>query len=625
MNSDTNYTGRLQRALADKYVIERELGRGWMGIVYLAHEPAFDRHVALKVLLPELATSVRHRALFLREAGIAARRSHPNIVPVHAMDELDEFVYFTMAYVRGVTLTDLIRLEGPLPPEEATRIVREVAGAVHYAHRHGVIHRDLKSDNILIDRENDRPMVADFGIARVLDQYDIVREGYAVGTAPFMSPEQCRNDPVDERSDVYALGVVGYVALTGRLPFRGATPKEIMDKQIEEPPPPLAEPSRVFPGPLPEAIDRCLAKRPQDRFQTAGELVRALAPRVALGKEMGVLLDRLRDAVGYAIGGAIAVFFFFGGPSRGVWFNLAVFTSAIALALGGSLLYVLPKLRHALKARYRREDILDAVRGDVRIRTENIRFQFPKNAGWVERIAWVLGGGGVLSAIGGLGLGALGLVDAEASLASASLGVIAAFVFVPIALVRYAQRADRLGKRLYGFLKGTVGGWLIKVAGLGLPSSEEEGDARPGLDDAMLDAMPTDEVLAQLPPDLRDPVADLLEAMRVVEERRAGVHQWVKTLDSHITALPDAAPPALLEAEDEARDALAVSGAALVGMRAQVLGARNGLATHESITAQITAAHRIAATVDRVLAAREEVEELLNPPKDVLPFRRKGA
>lgn len=622
MNSNTEYTNRLQQALADKYVIKRELGRGWMGIVYLAHEPAFDRNVALKVLLPKLSTSVRHRALFLREARIAARLSHANIVPVHAVDELDAFVYFTMAYVPGVTLTDRLKLGGPLAPEEAARIVREVADAVHHAHMHGVIHRDLKSDNIIIDKESGRPMVTDFGIARVLDQYDIVREGYAIGTAPYMSPEQCRNDPVDERSDVYSLGIVGYRALTGRLPFGGATPKEIMDKQIKEPPPPLAEPWQVLPGALPEAIQRCLAKHPDDRFQTAGELARSLAPREALGKEMDWLLDRLRMAVGYSIPVAILVFFYFGGPARGVWFNVALFTGLIALAVGGSFFSVRPILRHVLKAGYDRDAILDALRTDVQVRTDNIEFQFGKRAGWFERIAWVLGGAGVLATTGGLGV--LGLAVPGLAVAGAPIGAIVALVFIPMAGALYALRADRVGKRVARFLRSRVGEWLVDIAGRGIPHLPSAATSFAALDEAML-GLRTDDILAQLPPVLRESVAEMLETVRVLQERRQGVREWLETLETHITRHPDGPPPDLMEAEDQARDALVVSAAALTGMRLQLVGARNGHSTRETITAHITAAHRVQETVDRVLEARQEVEELLDSQKNVLPFRRKGA
>jgi hypothetical protein len=623
MASDTEYANRLQQALRGRYVIERELGRGWMGIVYLAYEPALDRRVALKLLPPKLATSVRTRALFLREARTAARLSHPNIVPIYAVEELDEFVFFTMAYVRGGTLTDRIRLHGPLAPEEATRILREVAGAVDDAHGHGVIHRDLKPDNILIDKESGRPMVTDFGIARVLNQYDIVREGYAIGTAPFMSPEQVQSEPVDERSDVYSLGIVGYLALTGRLPFRGTTPQEVYEQHLTKAPPPLAEPWQVLRGPLPSAVERCIAKRPDDRFQTAGELARALKDRTAPGVELDVLLDRLRATVGYAIPAAILVFFAFGRPSRGVWFNVGVGAVCLALALAGAVLYVLPVLRHALKAGYRRADILDALRGDVQIRTENIAFQFPKDADRLERIAWWLAGSGLVSLTGGIGLGSLGWIDPVAAIASTALGAIATLVFAPIAVARYGRRADRLGKRLRRFLKGLVGAWLIRLAGVGLPRPPAE-EPLPPLDDAMLD-MSTDEVLAGLPTTLREPLAEMLETVRAMQGRRAAVRQWLTSLESRVTAHPDVPAPELLDAEDAARDALAVSAAALTGMRRQLLGARSGLATHETITAQLTAAHRVQETVDRVLAARQEVEALLDSRERFRQLREKGA
>lgn len=189
---------------------------------------------------------------------------------------------------------------------------------------------------------------------------------------------------------------------------------------------------------------------------------------------------------------------------------------------------------------------------------------------------------------------------------------------------RYAQRADRVGKRVARFLRSRAGEWLVDLAGRGIPRPPSAAKSFAALDDAML-GLRTDDILAQLPPVLRESVAELLESARVLHEQRQGVREWLTTLETHITRHPDGPPPDLMEAEDQARDALVISADALGGMRHQLLGLRTGRTTHASITAEITAAHDIKERVDQVLAARQEVEELLAPNNGVPRFRRKGA
>ena len=224
MTDDTNVEFiALQEALAGRYSLQRELGRGGMGVVYLAHEVALDRPVALKLLPRPMAVDSTLRERFTREARTAAKLSQPNIVPIHAVDEVHDFVFFTMAYVEGETLGSVIRHGGPLQPCEAARILREVAWALAYAHGQGVIHRDIKPDNILLEAGSRRALVTDFGIAYRRERPGITERGEVLGTAEFMSPEQASGETVDERSDIYSLGVVGYYALSGRLPFEGDT------------------------------------------------------------------------------------------------------------------------------------------------------------------------------------------------------------------------------------------------------------------------------------------------------------------------------------------------------------------------------------------------------------------
>src|SRR2546427_3364269 len=266
----------LQRALAGRYVLERRLGRGGMGVVSLAGELRLDRRVAIKLLPPERAIQPMARERFLREARTAAQLSHPGIVPIFAVHEVSDFVYFAMAYVDGDTLGRRVRQRGPLPHDAAARLLEEVARALAYAHDRGVVHRDVKPDNILLDLATGRALVSDFGIARVGSDTTTGPQR-VVGTAEFMSPEQVLGERVDPRSDLYSLGVVGFFALSGELPFVGENDMAVLARHVTEPPPPLAS---VAPGVTPRLaapIDRCLAQDPGARFPNGAALADALA------------------------------------------------------------------------------------------------------------------------------------------------------------------------------------------------------------------------------------------------------------------------------------------------------------------------------------------------------------
>src|SRR2546422_418373 len=266
----------LQHALGGRYVLERRLGRGGMGDVYLAREPRLARRVAIKVLPPDRAMQPAARERFLREARTAAGLSHPNIVPIFAVDEVDDFVFFVMAYVDGESLGQRIRTRGPLPPAEVARVLKQVARALAYAHDHGVVHRDVKPDNILLENPTGRVLVTDFGIARVGAGSGNTGPREVMGTAEFMSPEQASAAVVDGRSDLYSLGVVAYYVLSGRLPFEERDAYALMARHATEPAPPLASVAPAVPRPLARIVDRCLAKEPWARFARGSELAEAI-------------------------------------------------------------------------------------------------------------------------------------------------------------------------------------------------------------------------------------------------------------------------------------------------------------------------------------------------------------
>lgn len=267
----------LAAALAGQYAVEREIGRGGMGIVYLARDLKLDRLVAIKTLPPHLSGNSDVRERFLREARTAAHLSHPNIVPIHRADEIGGQVFFVMGYVDGDSLAQRIQATGRPPFAETVAQLRDVALALGYAHARGVVHRDVKAENILIDRATGRAVVTDFGIARLAESKQLTATGQVLGTVHYMSPEQVTGEAMDGRSDVYAVGVVAFLALSGRFPFDSETPSAILVSHVTRLAPRLLDVAPDVPPRLAAVVDRCLAKSPADRFETCGALAEALA------------------------------------------------------------------------------------------------------------------------------------------------------------------------------------------------------------------------------------------------------------------------------------------------------------------------------------------------------------
>ncbi|PYO78820.1 MAG: hypothetical protein DMD63_06145 [Gemmatimonadetes bacterium] len=267
---------RISDALAPDFKILGELGRGGMGVVYLAVDVNLDREVAIKVLPPYLAREPGVRDRFLREARTAAKLTHPNIVPVYRADEIGGVAFFVMRHVDGESLADRLATSRTLSPLDVTRVMKPVALALDYAHGRGVIHRDIKPENILLERGTDTPVVTDFGIARLMEGAPQTATGQILGTVLYMSPEQVMAERVDGRSDVYSLGVVGYKALTAALPFESRTPTAVLVDRVTKDPPKVREAGPEVPEALAEVIDRCLAREADARYQTAGALAKAL-------------------------------------------------------------------------------------------------------------------------------------------------------------------------------------------------------------------------------------------------------------------------------------------------------------------------------------------------------------
>lgn len=272
----------LHAQLASRFRIDRTLGKGGMGAVYLARELALDRLVALKVLPPEFADDPGLRERFLRETRLAASFSHPNIVPVYSVEEHDNLLAFTMGFVEGETLSERVRRTGPLTAREAVRLMHDVAYALSYAHGRGVVHRDIKPENLMLERATSRALLMDFGVARPSSTVPDVRAdgltrvGEVVGTPEYMSPEQAAGEAVDGRSDLYALGLVMWFALTGRTAMGAESAQRVLVRQLTELLPPIATARPDLPAALCRAIDRCLEKDADARFPDASALAQAL-------------------------------------------------------------------------------------------------------------------------------------------------------------------------------------------------------------------------------------------------------------------------------------------------------------------------------------------------------------
>jgi len=269
---------RVTAAFGDHYLVGPEIGRGGMAVVYQAEDVRLQRQVALKVLPPDLAFRSEVRERFVREAQTAARLNHPNIVSIFAVHEEARMVCFAMALVTGESIAARLQRESRPDVEFVANVLEQTADALAYAHASGVVHRDIKPDNILLDRASGRAMVTDFGIARAVESgARLTQTGIAVGTPSFMSPEQATGEKeVDGRSDVYSVGVVGYLMLAGRLPFEATTTPAMLLKHVSETPPPLLSLRSDAPRALVGILERCLAKRPEDRWESAMALRDAL-------------------------------------------------------------------------------------------------------------------------------------------------------------------------------------------------------------------------------------------------------------------------------------------------------------------------------------------------------------
>jgi eukaryotic-like serine/threonine-protein kinase len=577
----------LQQAVAGRYSLDRELGRGGMGVVFLARDVALERPVAIKLLPPALARVAGARERFLREARLAARLSHPHIVPIHAVEQHDALAFFVMAFVDGETLGDRVRRAGALPPAALARVLREVAWALGHAHAHGIVHRDVKPENILLERSAEangvgRALVTDFGIALPTSEATV---SAGRGTPAFMSPEQAAGHTVDARSDIYSLGVTAWVAATGALPWTNDGAR-LLAWEGKAAVPRLAEVAPKVPAPLAAAIERCLAPDRAARWESADALAASLAERqlptvarlpaplrrwvrdaqdvgldvVTSGAGMGSSLAVL--GLGQAMGGTIDDIF-----TYVVFLSVAAIFGALGLTRGVQLLIAAREVQASGFDR-------DAARAAMLV-DEQAHADADEGlaTGFTRHDAMLL----VASAIG-MVKGTWLMVNFDyLGLAGAALAVAAPTVFIRH-LARRRGRIERLWRRV---IDGPVGRFVFRIGRLGMKAPTLPAPYA-GEPTALAVGRAVDHLWAQLPAGDRELLGD--------------VPALVQRLEARALALRAGA-----DADPARRAQLVETVATLEAVRLDLLRLRARQLEAEGMTTTLAQAERVAAYVDEVL------------------------
>jgi serine/threonine-protein kinase len=621
--SDADFLS-LQAALAGRYSLERELGRGGMGIVFLAREVRLDRPVAIKLLPPALATSAALRERFLREARLAARLSHPYIVPIHAVDEASGHVFYVMAYVDGDTLSQRVARRGPMNPADATRMLREVAWALAYAHGHGIVHRDVKPANILIENGSGRAMVTDFGIAQAASHPGDTATGTVIGTPEYMSPEQARGEPVDGRSDLYALGAVGYFALTGAAPFTAPTAQAVLMMQAGSEAPSLAAGERRVPRTLALAIDRCLEKDPADRFDRGETLADALGEAASRTAEVPapvrIFLDRNRT---------VTLFFAaYASFALGVTVVEAVsalhgalgFLSATVIALAPPIALLASRMRSLLRIGYGPEDVVAGLRYEQQQRREEFLFEYGPRISKRERLARIAT---IAAGASAVGLTLLGIAfrkgpASEAAFALAWLSFMGALLTGITTLRWHRLRSERTVPLRVRFWRGWPGSFITRLASFRLTRTTVAAD-RPT---ELMIAASAEALYASLDKPARKALAGVPEVLQALERRARTVRAKIAELDGALVAAERDARPGraanekvllrdLRDARTHAETKLAEVVGSLESLRLELLRLHAGTGDTHGITRDLEAARAAGADVDRLIAAHSDARRAM--------------
>ena len=569
----------LQRAVAGRYSLDRELGRGGMGIVYLARDVALERPVAIKLLPPALAAIPGFRERFLREARTAAALAHPHIVPIHAVEETQGLVFFVMDYVAGESLGDRIRRAGPFSTDDGTRILREVAWALGHAHGRGIIHRDIKPDNILLEAGTGRALVTDLGIAHA----DGAAVSGAAGTPHYVAPELLAGGAPSPASDLYALGVTAWIVFAGRRPFEGMEGAALVAQQAQGPAPSLATMAPRLPARLVAAIDRTLERDPALRWGDAESFATELGATEALRVAVPAPLRRfvtegrsLGEQVAFGLTGAavseLGLFALYGWDDfAGVVFHtLAALLAGFAAIRFGEIVAMARELRAqgwgqgAAIAADRAEDREDEP-------------ALPVVAAPMRSRGFVLGAG-ILKTIAAVAV--LKLAD-HAGNTPLALVAAATMVILPAVTAMRLWRIRTKGKPTLWtrLLEGAAGRWIFRLAGIGV--APRRTAPVPGEPTALALGGSIDALYAALPPEQ--------------QRRLAAVPDLAARLQARALAQGPERTPAV---------------AALETLRLDILRLQAGTITEPELTADLEAVRKLGEDVDRVVAANLEVGKI---------------
>ncbi|HYW30549.1 MAG TPA: serine/threonine-protein kinase [Gemmatimonas sp.] len=612
-----------QQALAGRYSIDREIGRGGMGVVYLAREVGLDRLVAIKLLPPDLAERTEPRERFLREARLAAKLSHPNIVPIHAVEQADGFVYFVMGYVAGETLAQRVAARGPVAASEGARLLREVAWALGYAHAQGLVHRDVKPDNILIEGASGRAVVVDFGIAATME--DASFEMAVSGTPEFMSPEQALGRTLDARSDLYSLGVTAFYALSGRLPFEGASAAEVLARQVSEAPQALADAGATVPRKLAALVDRLLAKNPAHRPESAVALAEQLGVAIELRRELPAALRAFVKRNGRMDGGG-TVLALVGSLVAGVTTAAMAGATPGALVLVGSVavapvVFGVFAARRLLDLGFAHADLGPAFRAERESSREERTIGRHRMRGaieWTLRAASRVAGATSMLLVPIAVAAGTAQVDTLAPLAITLLSVTAASMLAYLGVVGLRRDVDiefwnavwtgRFGMLAFHMAKGWRGARPTASAMTHRATELSLG-------------MAAEELFAGLPKASRESLRELPSLLRRLQH---DAHTLRARLDGVHEALAQASGAAPAEAYESAREEREVlSGrlretvGALETIRLSLLRLHAGSLSLESFTTHIALAAEATADVERLAAAHLEVQVALAIPSAI--------
>ena len=595
-----------------------------MGVVYLARDVQLDRDVAIKVLPAQLASDPTARERFLREARMAAGLSHPHIVPIHRVSETDGYVFFVMSYVAGETLGERLRTRGPLPPGEAMRVLREVAWALAYAHGRGIVHRDVKPDNILLEAATGRAVVTDFGIAQGGADAAPTDPGKVMGTAHFMSPEQVAGEPLDGRSDIYGLGVVGYLAVSGRLPFEESNLPALIVRQASEEPPGVMRVAPGLPLALGEAIDRCLARDPDARFADGEALAAALAPpaevrpvlppslRAWLAARNPLLVPYLAWSGVIGTLTLINLAIWLAGQRPDGPADILLLAAIASLPIGPIIGYHLNQAYRQFRAGHTLAELRAALEIARRERAEHealareqkeppahrpLRLATVASATWLA-VTFVLLASEVVHerTLGMLFV----VVPVGATMLFGAISNALDVQFIPTRLRQWWQTGIR--DRLWN---SRVGQWLARRLGAPEQSRAVGAGAFRATEAAL--GVAAAELFAALPSAYREQLEELPAIVALLEAQAAEARAELEMMAALAPSGPDA--EALAARRNAAKAHLAESVAALEGIRLDLLRLHAGASDLAPLTTLMDAARRIGEDLNRLAEAQQEVED----------------